>query len=487
MSEVKVNKISPRTACGTTTLGDSGDTFTLPSGGTMTVASGATITNLGTATGFGGTGVVSWNTTKITADPSPAVTGTGYFCDTTSGGFTVTLPASPSAGDVIGISDYAKTFDTNNLTLGRNSEPIGGIAVDATLATEGIAVTLVYVDATKGWIVTDSGLQSNVATAAYMAASGGNTTLTCGDYKTHVFTGPGTFCVSAAGNACGSNTIDYFVVAGGGSAAGYYGAAGAGGFRMSSSLGLAACATSPLAVCAGLPVAVAGYPVAVGAGGTAGPAAPGVGAYAGNNGTPSVFTGTSTITSAGGGYGNASPAPNPGGPGGSGGASGYTGGCAGRGTGNIPCVSPPQGNPGGRRSYGAGGAGGGAGAAGGDGTCGCSVTCSPAGGPQKGGDGGQGSYISDAAFGPTAPSYGTPGPVGSTRYFAGGGAGGVCSSGPPTVGASSSGNGGTAVKNSAPGSFGPAQNASVNTGGGGNASAGGLGGSGIVVIRYKFQ
>ena len=45
MSEVKVNKISPRTACGTTTLGDSGDTFTLPSGATMTIASGATISN----------------------------------------------------------------------------------------------------------------------------------------------------------------------------------------------------------------------------------------------------------------------------------------------------------------------------------------------------------------------------------------------------------------------------------------------------------
>ena len=47
MSEIKVNKISPRTACGTTTLGDSGDTFTIPSG--------VTISNLGTAAGFGGT------------------------------------------------------------------------------------------------------------------------------------------------------------------------------------------------------------------------------------------------------------------------------------------------------------------------------------------------------------------------------------------------------------------------------------------------
>ena len=51
MSEVKVNKISPRTNCGTVTLGDSGDTFTIPSG--------ATITNAGTANGFGATGAVN--------------------------------------------------------------------------------------------------------------------------------------------------------------------------------------------------------------------------------------------------------------------------------------------------------------------------------------------------------------------------------------------------------------------------------------------
>jgi len=51
MSEVKVNKISPRTNCGTTTLGDSGDTFTIPAG--------VSITNSGTASGFGATGAVS--------------------------------------------------------------------------------------------------------------------------------------------------------------------------------------------------------------------------------------------------------------------------------------------------------------------------------------------------------------------------------------------------------------------------------------------
>jgi hypothetical protein len=52
-SEIKANKISPATGTAFT-LGDSGDTFTVPSGATLAVASGATISNAGTASGFGG-------------------------------------------------------------------------------------------------------------------------------------------------------------------------------------------------------------------------------------------------------------------------------------------------------------------------------------------------------------------------------------------------------------------------------------------------
>ena len=81
MSEIKVNKISPRTNCGTTTLGDSGDTFTIPAG--------ATITNNGTANGFGATGAVNWQTTVKTATFT-AVAGEGYFVNTTSGAITAT-------------------------------------------------------------------------------------------------------------------------------------------------------------------------------------------------------------------------------------------------------------------------------------------------------------------------------------------------------------------------------------------------------------
>ena len=195
MSEIKVNKLPPRTNCGTTTLGDSGDTINIPAG--------VTISNNGTATGFGATGAVNWDVASIKTVDFTAVSGVGYFVDTaTTGAVEVTLPAAPAVGDVVGVSDYANNFETANCTLNRNSLKIGGASINATLKTDGVAVTLVYVDVTKGWIVTDSGNQSDAATPEYVAATGGCIT-TCGNYKMHTFFAPGTFCVSALGNPGG--------------------------------------------------------------------------------------------------------------------------------------------------------------------------------------------------------------------------------------------------------------------------------------------
>jgi len=220
MSEIKVNKISPRAACGTTTLGDSGDTFTIPAG--------VSITNNGTASGFGATGSASWNTTVKTSGFT-AVAGEGYFVNTTGGAVSVNLPAG-TAGAVVAIKDYANTFDTNAVTLVQNgSDKIGGSTVNATLDTEGIAVTLVFVDSTQGWLVTDSGLQDEAPTAQYIVATGGTIT-NCGNFKIHTFTGPGTFTVCSVGNPAGSVSVDYLVVAGGGgSNRSYAGGGGAAG------------------------------------------------------------------------------------------------------------------------------------------------------------------------------------------------------------------------------------------------------------------
>ena len=81
--------------------------------------------------------------------------GYGYFVNTSSGAITMTLPSSPSLGDEVSIIDYAGTFDTNNLTVGRNSQPIMGRAADLTVSTERAAFTLVYSDSTQGWLLRD--------------------------------------------------------------------------------------------------------------------------------------------------------------------------------------------------------------------------------------------------------------------------------------------------------------------------------------------
>ena len=99
-------------------------------------------------------GGTSWQAV-ITADPSTATAGNGYFCNTTSAAFTVTLPASPSLGDEVTLVDYAGTFDTNNLTVGRNSEKIQGTAADLTVSVENAGFTLVYSGSTYGWQLKD--------------------------------------------------------------------------------------------------------------------------------------------------------------------------------------------------------------------------------------------------------------------------------------------------------------------------------------------
>jgi len=470
MSEIKVNKISQRSGTAIT-LGNSGTDFQLPSGAdivaqsgsTITIAAGATITNNGTATGFGPTGAVTWDTTAKTTTVT-AVSGNGYFINTTSGAVTVNLPAG-SAGAIVALADYAATWNTNNVTVNANgSEKIGGVAsAPATLNTQGQAVTFIYVDSTQGW--TNVGDATKIAGNAFVTATGG-TILTCGDFKTHVFTGPGTFTVTNVGAPSGSNSVEYLVVAGGGAGGADLsnsptpnrgsGGGGAGGFRQN----------YPSPTTTGLPVTATSYPITVGAGGNTAPA----GTF-GGPGNPSIF---STITSTGGGGGGGHGGPSvPGtGVGQPGGSGGGAFSCAtGFGTGNTPPTSPSQGNNGGAGfeapTY-TGAGGGGAAAAG------------TAAGPGSAGPGGIGSPIATTVFGPTSPSYGTPGPA-PGRYFAGGGGG---AGGTPSTG----GTGGSGGGGPGGGGAGSGTTGTTNTGGGGGAGrTSATGGSGIVVIRYKFQ
>ena len=448
-STIKVNNIQNQ--CGTAYIERCGTTITLgTSGDNITLACGAT------QTGFGRTGTVDWDTTAKTAGFT-AVSGTGYFVNTTGGAITVTLPSSPSGGDIVAISDYAGTSTTNNITVARNGSNINGAASDLTISAENSAVTLIYVDGTEGWKTTYTSNTNNIVTPpAYVAATGGTVTC-CGDYKIHTFTSPGTFTVTCAGNPLGSTSVDYLVVAGGGGGSGPGcathggGGGGAGGFREGYNPG--SYTASPLATTA-LPVTVTGYPITVGGGGSTG--------TSGTRGSNSVF---STITSTGGGggvgYGIYSvPADMPGG---SGAGGGVDAPAIMIGAGNTPPVSPPQGN-----SPQTPLAGGWQGGAGGSGATGQGVKGSSIGGPggSYGGPGGAGATTSIS---------------GSSTTYAGGGAGSSRADVPNNA-------------TGGPGGGGPAnggQSGTANTGGGGGGNhapgSGGSGGSGIVIIRYKFQ
>ena len=148
MSEIKVNKISPRSGTDVA-LGDSGDTFTIPSGADLTIASGATLTNSGTATGFAG---IAWQSVE-TGATFTAVAGKGYPVNTTAQACTVTLPASASVGDQIVFTDYARNWSTYALTINPNSLNYqGNSSPNPVYDTAGESLHIVYMDATKGWV-----------------------------------------------------------------------------------------------------------------------------------------------------------------------------------------------------------------------------------------------------------------------------------------------------------------------------------------------
>jgi len=465
MSKIEVNAIEPQ--CGTTlTVGAVGTTVAVPSNvvksnalqaadaGNIISQSGTAITlgasgdsiNLAsgaTQSGFGRTGTVDWDTTPKTVTFS-AVNGNGYFCNTTAAILTVNLPAG-SAGNIVSLSDYAATWQTNNVTVTPNgTDKIGSVNTSVTLNTEGQSVTFVFVDSTQGWINTMDSTSNVRAAFHYVTAtvSGACNTLAtapcCANVKIATFLGPGTFCVSCAGGAGGSNTVDYLVVAGGGGSGYYYGGGGgAGGYRFSNGTasGCYTAGPAPLAASA-LPVSVQGYPITTGGGGVSFAAVAPFALATGGSGTQSVF---STITSTGGGGSQGSCVSSVVGiPGGSGGGAGGPGTGASGGTGNTPPVSPPQGNPGNPDT----------------------VVCAGAGG---GGSGGTGIGISAGA--------GLASCITASPVFRGAGGNAGPLSTPTAEGRTAYGGAG-------------ASNSGSGAGGDGNTNNGG---SGIVIIRYKFQ
>jgi hypothetical protein len=358
-------------------------TFTLP----------ATDGTNGQVLSTNGSGVLSFTTpsagiswqSSVKTSGFTAVAGEGYFCNTTSAGFTVTLPSTPTAGQQVAVVDYAGTFDTNALVISPNGNKIEGSTNNQQLSGEREGVLLVYIDSTQGWLAT-SGINEGTDALQPEAYS-----------------------------------IDFLVVAGGGGSA--TGGGGAGGFR-----------TSTQTVNSGTVITV-----------TVGDGGAGCAGFSSTNaqGSDSSISGSSltTITSAGGGRGGSgqgspSPARN-GGTGGSGGGGGEDGPPSTGASGNTPSTSPSQGNNGGNggtNPFGSSGGGGGASANGSNG-----VTTAPS---SKGGNGGNGTASSITGSSVTYAGGGGGGPAldsGSTATPTGGTGGG----GDATTVASGSGNNGT--------------------------------------------
>ncbi len=270
----------------------------------------------------------------------------------------------------------------------------------------------------------------------YMTATGGTVT-TDGDYKVHTFNSSGNFQVLTNPD---NEAVEYLIVAGGGGSAasdnaGGNGGGGAGGLLNASNM----------------VVLVGTYPFVIGAGGAAGS---GSGGAFGTRGSDSTALG---LTAIGGGAGKASQ-PDVGNSmnGGSGAGTGRTGG--GSQNGGIGVVG--QGHDGGDTPTISGSGGGGAGAVGQDSQPG-----------NNGGNGGNGLQLSIS---------GTP------TYYAGGGGGGAFNGGIPGTGGLGGGaNGDPSGSNGTPntgGGAGGIQGFPVSTG-----VSGGAGGSGIIIVRYKFQ
>ena len=123
----------------------SGTGVAIPSGATVLVYSDGTNVNSGLQT----KGYITVNSSTVTAYTT--VAGEQIFANTTTAAITITLPASPSTGDEVTIIDARGTFATNNLTVDRNGQPINTGTSNLALSTNGQAITLVYVDSTRGW------------------------------------------------------------------------------------------------------------------------------------------------------------------------------------------------------------------------------------------------------------------------------------------------------------------------------------------------
>jgi hypothetical protein len=122
-------------------------------------------------------GGTSWQSSVVTANAN-VTAGNGYWINTTNAAITLTLPGSASVGDTIEISDYARTWGTNNITINQNSLNFQGeTSPNPVYDVSGQSVRIVYSGATQGWIPTsDDDVSYEVSqpyTADFLVIAGG--------------------------------------------------------------------------------------------------------------------------------------------------------------------------------------------------------------------------------------------------------------------------------------------------------------------------
>ena len=381
----------------------------------------AIVTNGSGVLSFSSVVPIDWQAVHSSATLT-AVAGKGYFLNTTSNAITVTLPASPSAGNQIALVDYAGTFDTYALTINPNGNKIEGGTANLALTGEREGVLLVYADSTQGWLAT-SGINE------------GTDALSPPPYS-----------------------IDFLVIAGGGSGGGDLGGGGgAGGYR-----------TSTQTVNSGTVITVT-----VGDGGAQSGTVRKSTAK-GNSGSNSSISGSglTTITSNGGGgagaYDDTGTYCNgiSGGSGGGGGAHEPANSSTG-GSGNTPSTSPSQGNNGGNGVVGSSYSGGGGGGAGGVGANATQTT-------NGGGAGGAGTASSITGSSVTRAGGGGGSSYGNASATVGGAGG--------TGGGGNGGFNNTAPNGD--GIAGTANTGGGGGGGSNNPRTGAAGGKGVVILSF---
>jgi hypothetical protein len=321
----------------------------------------------------GGLSLQSVQTTGFTAIASNI-----YPCNTTSAAFTVTLPASPIAGNQVQIIDYAGTFATKNITLARNGSNITGVADNYALTTNRESIILTYIDATQGWVVSSAAYTisplSVIYTASYLVVAGGGgggSNIGAGGGAGGYLTGTVSLAIGSvytatvgsggAATTTGNNSVFSSITSSGGGGGGNYGtngkvggsgggggvdggngAAGTSGQGNAGGNGVASISTN-------FPSGGGGGASAVGANGTSNGAS-----GAGGAGTASSITGSSVTYAGGGGGGSFNNAVGAGGAGGGGGGASGTGPTAG----TAGTANTGGGGGGGSAASGNGGAGG---------------------------------------------------------------------------------------------------------------------------------